>query len=356
MNCRCIGFLHDRALDVGDYVRYNGHIAQVTESRTDRSRSDWPVHTLRIEGGAILSMLVDCDRVELVPDPRAENYPIPDSLRAEVESLQARLRQVVRPGERFIIDGVEHVAGSIIADDLTDDGALPGETTEERVVRQREASARWIQGIRERPANWAEGVIDNDHRALAAAQRLAEGAVEEVTSEALEFTREGVEEWGRRQGDEITVDVGAPNRDYIDVTAHRDAFESVSRVSMFALHSARDPFLLLRTASEAALQAVQGMARSLRDVNEQEQIVTQDINFEPRFLSAEGAAGRLRSMASDMRMFQAQYTNRPGFIGVIDDGAGNGLGTSTAREIVDEEDEVTEYGPGGHDFEDERGW
>ena len=360
-NCRCtIGFAVDRPpLEAGDFVRYNGGgIGQITESRMSANGE----HTLRIEGITGLDV-ASCDRLELLPDPRLDD-PIPGSLRAEVENLQARirraeaaegigapqsratlepeaarlverLREVVRPGERFILDGVEHVAGSIIADDPTDDGALPGETTEERVVRQREASARWVRGIR-----------DNDP-----------GAVYDVVHEGppLEFTREGVEEWGRRQGDEIRVDVGTPNTDHIDVTAHVDGFESVSRVSMFALHRARDPFFMLRTASEAALEAVRGMARAMgqaAEAAEQFRRVTQEIHFEPRFLDAEGAAERLRDMASEvgvsMRSFQAQYTNRPG---AVDGNTGYEIEPRPERSPA-----FPEYTDEDHDFEDERDW
>lgn len=276
-------------IQAGDYVRYNGHIAQVTETRLSAQGE----HILTIEGGAIRVMQVACDRTEVVPDPR---HP------------------------------------RLIADDPNDDGALPGETTEERVTRQREASARWMQGI-----------IGNDHR------DEVEGR--EQFGPPLEFTREGVEEWGRRQGDEIRVDVET-NRDHIDVTAHVDGFESITRVSMFQLHRARDPFFMLRTASEAALQAVRRMAGVLRRSavqTEELRHVTHNINFEPRFLDASGAADRLREMAGDvglsmneatraMRSFQAQYTAQPGFITDIDDGAS------------------AEYGDEDHEFGDERTW
>jgi hypothetical protein len=293
---------HSRPLDVGDYVRYNGHIAQVTESRTDRSRSDWPVHTLRIEGGAIVSMLVDCDRLEVYGTRRP----------------------------------------TIIADDPTDDGALPGETTEERITRQREASARWVQGVRDDPS----AVYDVVH----------EGA-------PLEFTREGVEEWGRRQCDEITVEQEA-NRDYIDVTAHRDDYESVSRVSMLALHRARDPFLMLRVAAEAALGAVNGMRTAMGQATEaveQFQTVTQNVSFSPRFLDGEGAARHLRDAVADigisaeeavgsmgnmtraMRQWEMQYTNRPGVF----------------TDLTDSDNDIrpdAEYEDDDFDFENEQRW
>ena len=178
-----------------------------------------------------------------------------------------------------------------------------------------------------RAARWVEGVIDEEH----------EGP-------PLEFTREGVEEWGRRQCDEITVEQEL-NRDYIDVIGHRDDFESRSRVSMFALHRARDPFLMLRAAAEAALGAVGGMTRALRDTEEQVSRfaeVAREVG-----VSAQEAVEGMGNMTRAMRQWEMQYTNRP-------DG-----GTRTAREILDEireEDEQEEYGPDGHDFGDERTW
>ena len=279
-NCRCMD-VERSPIQAGDYVRYNGHIAQVTETRMSAQGE----HVLTIRGGAIREMQVACDRAEHVPnwDQRA-------------------------------------AVATIIADDLTDDGALPGETTEERVTRQREASARWVQGIR-----------DNDP-----------GAVYDVIHEGapLEFTREGVEEWGRRQGDDITVEQEL-NRDHIDVIAHRDDFESVSRVSMFALHRARDPFLMLRVAAEAALGAVNGMRRSLRDTEEQVSRFAEVARSVG--VSAADAVEGMGNMTRAMRQWEMQYTNRPGAV----DG-------NTGYEVEQRTD--AEYGEDDHDFEDERDW
>ena len=357
-NCRCMD-IERSPIQAGDYVRYNGHIAQVTETRLTSGGE----HVLSIEGGVIRSMQVACDRVEGIDDP------IPGSLRAEVEGLQARIREVERyesgesttpPARPFLRPALEAAAGgmverlrrslrgdpvtgrnheTIIADDLT-----------EQIEDTPEARRRAIE--------WVNGVIDGQ-------------AIEVESHEGppLEFTREGVEEWGRRQCDEITVEQEL-NRDHIDVIAHRDAFESVSRVSMFALHRARDPFLMLRVAAEAALGAVNGMRRAMgqaTETAEEFRTVTQNVNFSPRFIDAESAARHLRDAAADiglsaqeavegmgnmtraMRQWEAQYTNRPGVFTDLTPPDGN-----TGYEVEQRTD--AEYGEADHDFEDERSW
>ncbi len=76
-NCRCMD-VERSPIQSGDYVRYNGHIAQVTETRLNQNGE----HVLTIEGGVIRSMQVGCTRVEVVPDAQG---PQPDHVPWAVE-------------------------------------------------------------------------------------------------------------------------------------------------------------------------------------------------------------------------------------------------------------------------------
>lgn len=305
---------HIRPLDVGDMVSYNGEVGQVTGTRL---AVDTREHVITIQFPERNAQShVACDRLEVF-----------GTRRGPIQEMGTRSQQPMP----FLRPAIETVRGrhfdTIIADDIT----RGDEEADPRVMRA-----------------WVEGVTDHVNE--------VEGR-EEQFGPPLEFTRAGVEEWAARQGPEIRVDVEA-NRDHIDVTAHVDGFESITRVSMFQLHRARDPFFMLRTASEAALQAVRRMAGVLRRTAEQAEefrTVTQQINFEPRLLDAAGAADRLREMASDvgltmneatraMRDFQVQYTAQPGVITHLTDDDGQ-------LRAVD-----PEYGDDDFDFDNEQRW